>query len=468
MNLRRTVIKVFFSDISTTVIGFASLLYFTRTLGPQSFGSYVLFQSVVTLVGFSTDAGIGGAVRKRLSEGESGVFVTGIIIKVCIVVVAIAISVPFLHEIDKFIGESLAIYFIPGLISAQSGRYLMVTLEGQRRVDVAAMGQLLQRSSFAIMGVLLIIWRQDAVSLVYAFILSWLLSSIWYAYHLEIPTGRPSIGAASSVFNYAKYNLVTFAGSRVYAWTDTVIIGLLLGQSAVGIYEVAWRISYVATILSKSIGRTLLPEVSKLDTEGVTRDIRRIVPDALTGAILFPVPAIVGIIVLNESLIIYTFGMEYAPAVIPLVILIVGRLFEAVRDIISRIVFGVDRPDLVAKTTVLFILVNLSLNLILVWKYGLVGAATATSLSFAIVTVLLAYYLHQIIPFSIDLESIALILISSLIMGIFIQLLRTIIHIDNYITLFSFVILGTVSYLVIISTSEKVRDTGKRIVTESS
>lgn len=65
---------------------------------------------------------------------------------------------------------------------------------------------------------------------------------------------------------------------------------------------------------------------------------------------------------------------------------------EAGQVVFGRSLQAVNRPDLAARATIVGVALNLVLNVVLVWEFGITGAAVATMVA-SLVSGLLLHYL---------------------------------------------------------------------------
>ncbi|SDG29478.1 Polysaccharide biosynthesis protein [Halorientalis regularis] len=274
------------------------------------------------------------------------------------------------------------------------------------------------------------------------------------------------MNAAYSLVEYAKFNFVADAGGRLYNWTDTLVIGLFLGQSFVGIYEVAWRISGFTTILAKSIGKTIFPTVSESHARDKMNTIESLIPNAVTGAIVLIVPAGVGALVVGQELIQVGFGTEYVAAATPLVILMCGRIFEGFKDVLGEVLFGIDRPKDNAKAVFVFIILNILLNIVFVQEFGLLGAAIATSTAFASMSALIAYYLSKVITIKIDWWQLLMVCFASVGMGAAVLGMKQIVPAESVVSLAALIVFGVAVYLVLVAAPKQTRQTIQELAGE--
>jgi O-antigen/teichoic acid export membrane protein len=159
---------------------------------------------------------------------------------------------------------------------------------------------------------------------------------------------------------------------------DVILLGILAGSAAVGIYVVAYQSVEPILVLSAASAAAILalghgdPAVERGDvTVRLVRQTVAIgVPLGVLGFVLAP------------TVVPIVYGADFAPAVQPLQILLVGVIGLAIgrigmADLLRRNMLG---RMAAISTTVLA--VNIVLNLLLIPGLGPVGAATASLVSY--------------------------------------------------------------------------------------
>jgi O-antigen/teichoic acid export membrane protein len=141
------------------------------------------------------------------------------------------------------------------------------------------------------------------------------------------------------------------------------------------------------------------------------------VSTALLPGVLLVFPAFVGILILSEDLLRILFGPEFTVASIALIILSGEKIFQVIHSLFGNVLKGIDRPDLVAHSVIAATIINLVLNIILVWKFGIVGAAVATTVASFVMMVFQIYYVREFLKISFPFYEAGWSIISSIIMG---------------------------------------------------
>lgn len=424
MNISRSASKLIVAQGSRALLTFLFIVVFARMLDSADLGIYFLFEAAVALLVTSADLGISEALKKRLSEGtsvENGL-PTAIVMVLLPVGFLLIILLVIRPPLQEYLGAPIVGWVALGLFTRVMSKLILAAIEGQLRVGEISGLLFGQTLLWTLGGGILLALGGGVTSVIVAriagdgLIITWgmlkLLSSSMSAKTLQV-----SLPTVRSFFEYAKYAWVSSIGGVTYGWMDVAILGLFVTQSAIGAYEVAWRVTMLPMLVGSTISRTLFPQISSWDSKNAKERIEAIIPNAIVPTTAATIPALVGVFIFNEEILRYLFGQEYTIAAAALIILMAEKILQAVHSLLGRSLQAIDRPDAAARATVYAVAVNLVLNFALIPVFHLVGAAIATVASFAVNTLLHAWYLKSDIAISMPWKSIGWITVSALVMG---------------------------------------------------
>lgn len=450
MNIARSSLKLFGANLFSSILGFVGIMFFARSLGATPLGVFFLFEALLGILTIPADFGLRGAVEKRISEGESeGAFLSGAIVLKTIPITVIILAIALLHPfINEYLGANIAVFLAVALLLREGANLSVSVLNGELRVGETAILQLAYQVIWVGCGALFVVWGYGAKGIVYALLLGTSVKLVWGWSKSSIPLQWPSIEHVRSLFDYGKYNFISSIGGYFYGWMDVAIIGLFLTQAHVGAYEVAWRVTAVVMLLSKSIATTLFPQVSRWDAEDAESRIESTIQEAIGPSMVLIIPAFFGTLLLSHDILGLVFGSEFTIAGLALIILMGEKVFQSVHVILGRSLQAIDRPNLAARAGIVAMAVNLLLNVPLVFYYGIVGAAAATAVSFIANTLLHAYYVDQFLTISPPYEEIGGSVLASVGMVIILYALKTVAAIQTLPHLLIFVSIGVFLYVI--------------------
>ncbi|MGY1735386.1 flippase [Geodermatophilus sp. SYSU D00684] len=164
---------------------------------------------------------------------------------------------------------------------------------------------------------------------------------------------------------------------------DTVLLGLLVGgtdNSEVGYFGAAYRIVEATMFLVWYIGGAVMPWVARAD-DGVPGHVARGYEVGLKAVTALLLPLAVGFGVLAGPLVRLLYGAGYEPAVLPLQLLSAMTVLYGINYMTSTFFVGRDRPGAFGWLLVGVVIQNVVFNLVLIPRYGAVGAAFNAALS---------------------------------------------------------------------------------------
>lgn len=452
MNIARSSLKLFSANVANAGIQFLGIVYFARELGATQMGIFFLFQVVLGLLAIPADFGLRGAVQKRVSEGDSrgGYLSSAVLLKlvpIAIIIFSILLARPYL---DDYIGAAVTIPLIAALLLQEASMLSIAVLSGELRVGETAVLKVARNGTWVVIGSLLVQLGLQAEALIYGLVAGMAVVTIWGWQKVSVFPKMPSHSLARSLFDYSKYSVVSSVGGYLFSWTDVAVIGLFLSQAHVGAYEIAWRVTAVSLLFSKAIASTIFPQVSEWSEEGANERIEDLIRRTITPAIFFVIPVFFGILLLSEEILSIVFGTEYTIAAMALILLMGGKIFDAVQLILGKSLQAIDKPNLAARAAIVSISANISLNIIFVLRFGILGAALATVTSSILNDVLHYRYLRRYITVDFPKKEILECTLSALVMSAILYATFTIYAVETAQMLIISIFLGGSVYIGIV------------------
>lgn len=188
------------------------------------------------------------------------------------------------------------------------------------------------------------------------------------------------------IFSFSMISWVSALAATGLIWLDTLLLGALRNQHAVGVYNVATRLVMLAVFVMAPINAAFTPHLAHLLHTGRLEDAARAYGTASRWILTLSMPAFIALIVFPEQLLGY-FGNGYATAAAVTVVLAVGQLVSAAAGPCGTVLNMSGRVGLNMVDNVAVLGLNLVLNLVLIPRHGVLGAAVAWSLSLVLVNI---------------------------------------------------------------------------------
>ena len=216
----------------------------------------------------------------------------------------------------------------------------------------------------------------------------------------------------------------------LYLRLDLVLISILLGSTAVGIYGIAARVLESFLIIGVFFGQAILPKLSK--EEHNKKEISRTLGWGMEKLLFFSLPIIIGSCIFSTEIITLLSSAEFISkegflgADKILIILIPTVFFAYFNQLFSFTLVAANRQNYLLKVNATALSINALLNITLLPSFGIIAAALSTVFCEAIVLLLLAWEIYKHFFFSCSIKNIAFILGLNLIL--FIEIYLTPLH----------------------------------------
>ncbi|WP_096389005.1 oligosaccharide flippase family protein [Halopenitus persicus] len=414
MRIGQTSFVYFLSKIVVSATGFLATLYFARVLGAGTLGVYFLILALVSWLKLAGEMGVGGALSKRISEGDGsgGYLVTGALVIGALTVILLAGIWVLQGRIEAYVGHPDAPLILALLVLVELlNGYTSAILKGQRLVQYIAGISTVRTVVRVILQVGAVYLGYELLGLVGGLAVGILIASLLgLTIVYRSLEERPSLNDWSyrhveRLLSYAKYSWLGGVRGRSFNWVDVVVLGLFVPSNLIGIYTIAWNIASFLNVFGTSIRTSMFPEISKLAAEDDTDQIRSLVSDMLAFGGLILIPGLVGGVLIGDRLL-RIYGSEFVQGTAVLGLLILSVHIYDYQMQFTNALNAIDRPDLSFRVNAVFIGGNAALNLVLVSQYGWVGAAVATVVSATVGLVGAAHYLRQQIDVAVPIGTI--------------------------------------------------------------
>jgi len=192
--------------------------------------------------------------------------------------------------------------------------------------------------------------------------------------------GKNSMG--SNVATYFIYNM------------DYMIVGRVLGASALGYYTLAFRLmSLPQRYLVNILAPVLFPAFSRLQGDDARMRSAFLRSITYIAAVCFPI--LYALMVVAPELMMIVYSAKWKPAILPLQIMCVAGSLYALSNPIWPVFLAKGRPDLTLRINLFLRMGVLGLFLMIGARFGIAGVAVATSVFAVIMTPLIMWLMGK-------------------------------------------------------------------------
>lgn len=401
----------------------------TRYLGQAGFGHYVTILAILYIFSVVADLGLYSITVREISrEGAdeqkiaSNAFtlrlVSGLLVFGAGAVFALFLPYPFIVRVGIAVG-ALGFWFL------NNCQVLMGVFQKYLRMDRPALAELVSRAA-QLSLVAFFIWRDSGfLSIVFALVVGGLVN-FFLVYHFSQKFIKVRLRFD---FDYWRKLLksslplgIAAVLVMIYFKLDTVMLSLMKGPVAVGIYGLAYKILESLIFFPSLIVGLVMPLLSRFAFVGWSR-FNRVAQKTLEILLIFIFPLIIGTVFFSPVIIKFIGGEHFTASagVLNLLIIATGVIFLGA--LFSNMIIALKKQKALAWIYGVGAVVNVGTNFIFIPRYSYWGAAGTTVLTEILVTVLMIVVIYKVLgSFFFSFGLLSKIALATLAMGGFLWL----------------------------------------------
>ncbi|MCK5620007.1 MAG: flippase [Candidatus Krumholzibacteria bacterium] len=389
-------------------LGLVALI--ARTLGPDGQGKYALAILLSTLIVILSNLGVPSANVYFIGRGDVSVnraLRTNVMLWVALSVIGVGIGAGIIRFFaDRWfpsVPEHMLWITLAGVPISLLHAFLVSLLQGLQdfhRYNIVLFIQPVL--AFVLTAVAILGLQSGTEGALWAYVLAWLLSLVfaWWALAPHVLAARMTPDE-HRIKRYAKRcvgygwraqiaNNLAFFSYR----SSTLLINFYMSPATTGLYVTAVAIAEKIWLLSQAASQVLLPRLSELHTDEARR--RRLTPLATKLVFLVSMGIAVVLFVFAGPLIVGVFTDKYEPSIGALRWLLPGVVALSVARGVSIDLAARGRVDLNLYVAIVTLASIVVASVLLIPRYGINGAAMATTLSYLLNTVIKLVLYHRI------------------------------------------------------------------------
>lgn len=184
---------------------------------------------------------------------------------------------------------------------------------------------------------------------------------------------------------------IIFLGTvyTIFGWTDSFVIGYFMEARDVGLYAAAFTLISLFGISQEVFKQLFFPLVVKEFARKNTELVKQMSQQVGKWVFSINVPIFLLMMLFPEAILGTLFGAEFLAASSVLRVLALGGLLSSLNTLLTNLLSMQGKSKTILANTVAVGVLDLAANIILVPKYGLLGAAWSTTVSLALLAALL-------------------------------------------------------------------------------
>jgi O-antigen/teichoic acid export membrane protein len=387
----KRVAGVFATRVARFVVGFATSFVLAAILLPQGRGEYALLVLVPGMLNALGQLGLPSAMSFFAGRGRSvrdlqrlgWLLTAGLSITL---VGATVLALPWLHgTLLRTVPSDLLLVSLASVPFQFATAFAGSTLIGRQRLRNYNLIVVAQ-SVLMLVGVLVLVGALDlsVAGALISYVIVAILAAVATAVELhQAVRQEPTDGGRVRLSQLAAYGIRIYPASVTGYFSyraDVLILSAVIGDATpIGLYTFAVSLAELAFMIPDSVSTVFYPRVAGMER----READVLAPQVSRFTVL--VTAIGVLALVPGAWVAVTFVLPaYAESIWPFLVLLPGIMALSVSKVVSGYISGLGLPLAVARASIANLVVNIVANLLLIPPLGIIGAALATLISYAV------------------------------------------------------------------------------------
>ena len=382
---------MFFAKIGGMVITFIATAFIARNLGPANYGQLSYAISFVSLFSFIASLGIDQILHRELikyPEQRNELLGSAIGLRAVASVVAIITVIIFALFISSNDVSLLLIFIISMSPLLGSFQLLGYEFQAETKSKYPSLLSLGVVTTLNLLKIATIAMHKGVIYLALIVLLEPVLYSLGYLYltkkiYGDVQLLRFKKTVALTILKDSFPLIFASAFYVIYARIDQVMIKNMIDSHAVGLYDAAVRISELSYFIPSIILVALFPAI--INARNISLDLYyKRLKKLLILLVVIAASIAIATTLLSKQLILIIFGGAFIGALPALYICVWSTIGASLNLLAQQILIAENLTKNISISTFLGMVINIVLNVLLIPRYGIAGAALATLISYMI------------------------------------------------------------------------------------
>tara|TARA_Y100000782_G_scaffold87782_1_gene95565 strand:+ start:7980 stop:9302 length:1323 start_codon:yes stop_codon:yes gene_type:complete len=378
-------------NLLTAGLGFINFAALARILSKEDFGAWVFYLTLVGLFEMIRAGFLRTPVIRNIFEEEAAVvgsaWFIGLLFSFLIISINVVLLV-FFPDFTEHADLTLFAYWFSWLSIGGLPTYFTFWIkQAQSRFDQILINRLIQLVPYTgtlvyffffedeinINTIALVHLITNSIAGVFTLFLGW--SGIQHIFH----TSKAWI---IKIYHFGKYTVGSVIGTNLLKSSDTFLINYFLGQKALAIYAVPYKVIEIIEIPIRSYVATILPQMAKSHATGKgNQHIAELFTKNVGFLTVAIIPILLGIFIFAQPVVNIIGGEAYSTeATLILRIFVVYGFFLAVDRFTGITLDAINQPRYNFIKMVMMVTANVIFDLIALYTIGELWAVSAVTI----------------------------------------------------------------------------------------
>jgi O-antigen/teichoic acid export membrane protein len=368
------------AHIFSKIVKFVMVVAIARILGPAQFGNFSYILIFTAMCFMLSDIGLNLLIIREFpgSSQKKQLITTGAVIKLFLVGSNLIFAIVGYFFIEAHLQWLFIILtFMKTLDSLK--QYNITVIRVNLRQEYEAISIIIETSITSILGVSFILIFHSITALGLAYFIG-SLSAFMYLNIKTFSQIFPFEPLNTSLIMYYLKKMIPFIGTAFLYFallgSDTLMIQWLLGPDTLGYYHSGLKIMETFLIIPMLYAIALYPLITKYKDD--RRYIENIIKNSSTLLQLIAFPMIGGALLLAEPILYFLFSEGFKDGLQSFQFLLIVGLISFFTILFQEVLLGKQHEKKVLFANGSGFFINIILNLILIPRFGIIGAVMAS------------------------------------------------------------------------------------------
>jgi O-antigen/teichoic acid export membrane protein len=220
------------------------------------------------------------------------------------------------------------------------------------------------------------------------------LVAVWILLRRDLihaATDNSDLSAETAQWAEASRSLFLIAGCQLLlSQADILIVGMFKSSAETGVYAAASRVATLITFGITAVNSVLAPTIAALYAKNERAQLQKTLTFAARGVLAYTVPVVLALVIWGKP-ILELFGPEFGAAYQMLLILAIGQVVIAACGSVGFLMTMTGHQRQALHVIAASAITTVILNICLIPRFGLIGAAFATAVATAGRSVVLTF-----------------------------------------------------------------------------
>jgi O-antigen/teichoic acid export membrane protein len=387
------------SKIIENLIAFLIIILISRELGSVGLGQYSFLFSFVGLFFIFSDWGLSAMMIKDLSKDFSKVnkYVSNIInLKFILTFISFIVYFFVLFFINQ--DELFWSLVVVGLITYLNifDSFYNILIIKTKGISIA-IAFFLERIIALLGGFFVLYYFKSLFLFVIILLISntirtilmFLFSKKYFKYKLTL-----DLNFLLSLIRKGFPFVLISTFSLVYVRMDTVMLGFMKTYEVVGFYNAGYKLIDVLCVIPALLLTFGFPMLSRFfkENKNIAKDLFE---NMIYYSMIIVLPIMIGIIFIGGRILEFVYKFNSPESILAFQILSLALVFIYLSSIMGYLIAAADKQIIFAWIGGIGALINITINFILIPKYSLYGAGSATVFTYFIMSTLMFIYIRK-------------------------------------------------------------------------